>query len=93
MYAGVKPVHMGRTDEGEASLRGEDGSRPKSTPRNREGTAMTLKLRTLIEALMAAVLLSDCGEPISENASSQNSLIEDQQACAVEVAKSPAALA
>ena len=41
---------------------------------------------------MAGVLLSGCGEPKFENAGSRNSLVEDQQACAVEVAKSPAAL-
>ena len=54
---------------------------------------MTLRLRTSAGMLMAAVLLSGCGEPIFENAGSHNSLVEDQQACAVEVAKSPAALA
>ena len=54
---------------------------------------MTLRLCTLTGALMAAVLLSGCSEPIFENAGSHNSLVEDQQACAVEVAKSPAALA
>ena len=54
---------------------------------------MTLRLRTSAGMLMAAVLLSGCGEPIFENAGSHNSLVEDQQACAVEVAMSPAALA
>ena len=54
---------------------------------------MMLRLCTLTGALMAAVLLSGCGEPIFENAGSHNSLVEDQQACAVEVAKSPVALA
>src|SRR5438093_3937120 len=54
---------------------------------------MTLRLRTSAGMLMAAVLLSGCGEPIFENAGSHNSLGEDQQACAVEAAKSPAALA
>ena len=54
---------------------------------------MTLRLCTLTGALMAAVLLSGCGEPIFENAGSRNSLVEDQLACAVEVAKSAAALA
>jgi len=42
---------------------------------------------------MAGVLLSGCGEPKFENASSRHSLDEDRQACAVEMAKSPAALA
>ena len=54
---------------------------------------MTLRLRTLTAALMAAVLLSGCGEPKFENVGSRNSLVEDQQACAAEIAKSPAALA
>jgi len=54
---------------------------------------MTLKLRTLTGALMAAVLLSGCDEPKFENASSRHSLDEDRQACAVEVANSPAGLA
>src|SRR5438445_13657855 len=54
---------------------------------------MTLRLRTSAGMLMAAVLLSGCGEPIFENAGSHNSLVEDQQACAVGVAMSPAALA
>jgi len=42
---------------------------------------------------MAGVLLSGCGEPKFKNVGSRNSLVEDQQACAVEIAKSPAALA
>ena len=50
-----------------------------------------LRLRSLTGALMAGVLLSGCGEPKFENVGSRNSLVEDQQACAVEVAKSPAA--
>jgi len=41
---------------------------------------------------MAAVLLSDCGEPKLENAGSWYSLVEDRKACAVEVVQSSAAL-
>lgn len=77
----------------EPSPRGVEGVPQKSTAYNGDGMTMTLRRRIVTWALMAAVLLSGCGEPICENASSQNSLIEDQQACAVEVAKSPAALA
>ena len=77
----------------DASLRGENGVRRKRTASNGDGTAMTLRLRTLTAALMAAVLLSGCGEPKFENVGSRNSLVEDQQACAAEIAKSPAALA
>jgi hypothetical protein len=44
--------------------------------------------------LVAAVaLLSGCGEPMFDNAGSQNSLLEDREACAKEMEKSPAALA
>ena len=39
------------------------------------------------------VLLAGCGEPVFENAGSQNSLLEDREACAKEMEKSPAALA
>ena len=38
-------------------------------------------------------LLSGCGEPVFENAGSKNSLLEDREACAMEMEKSPAALA
>lgn len=44
--------------------------------------------------VMGLLLLSGgCGEPLFENAGSAKSLPEDRDACAVEVAKSPAALA
>jgi hypothetical protein len=38
-------------------------------------------------------LLTGCGEPMFENAGSQHSLLEDREACAVEIDQSPAALA
>ena len=38
-------------------------------------------------------LLTGCGEPMFENAGSQHSLLEDREACAMELDKSPAALA
>jgi hypothetical protein len=41
----------------------------------------------------AMALLSGCGEPMFENAGSQNSLLEDREACALEIDQSPAALA
>jgi hypothetical protein len=37
--------------------------------------------------------LTGCGEPMFDNAGSQNSLLEDREACAKEMEKSPAALA
>ncbi len=43
--------------------------------------------------LAAMALLSGCGEPMFDNAGSQNSLLEDREACAIEMEKSPAAIA
>jgi hypothetical protein len=43
--------------------------------------------------LGSLLLLAGCGEPAFENAGSQNSLIEDREACAMEINQSPAALA
>ena len=43
--------------------------------------------------LVVMVVLAGCGEPVFENAGSQNSLLEDREACAMEMEKSPAALA
>lgn len=37
--------------------------------------------------------LAACGEPMFENAGSQNSLLEDREACVMEIDQSPAALA
>ena len=41
----------------------------------------------------ALVQLNACGEPMFENAGSRNSLLEDREACAVEINNSPAATA
>ncbi len=41
----------------------------------------------------AMALLSGCGEPMFENAGSQHSLLEDREACAMEIDQSPDALA
>lgn len=41
--------------------------------------------------LFAATVLTACGEPAFENAGSQASLLEDREACAAEIDKSPAA--
>ena len=43
--------------------------------------------------LVGLILLSSCGEPMFENAGSQQSLMEDREACAVEINQTPAALA
>src|SRR5574342_266727 len=42
---------------------------------------------------VAAAVLTGCGEPMFENAGSQHSLLEDREACAVEINQSPSALA
>ena len=41
----------------------------------------------------AMALLAGCGEPMFENVGSPNSLLEDREACAMEMEKSPAAIA
>lgn len=43
--------------------------------------------------MAAMALLAGCGEPMFENAGSQHSLLEDREACAMEIDQSPAALA
>ena len=45
----------------------------------------------LLFSVMAS--LAACGEPMFENAGSQQSLMEDREACAMEINQSPAALA
>jgi hypothetical protein len=52
-----------------------------------------LDLSRAISIMLAVALLSACGEPMFENAGSQNSLPEDREACAMEMEKSPAAIA
>ena len=41
----------------------------------------------------AMASLAACGEPMYDNAGSQHSLLEDREACAMEIDQSPAALA
>lgn len=41
----------------------------------------------------AMLFLAGCGEPMFENAGSQHSLLEDREACAMQIDQSPAALA
>jgi hypothetical protein len=62
---------------------------------NHEGivcpTVLALSRATSI--IFVVVLLAGCGEPMFDNAGSKNSLLEDREACAMEMEKSPAALA
>ncbi|HSQ91206.1 MAG TPA: hypothetical protein VLM19_03420 [Nitrospiraceae bacterium] len=43
--------------------------------------------------MFVMVLLTACGEPMYENAGSPHSLLEDREACTLEIDESPAALA
>ena len=52
-----------------------------------------LDLSRAISIIFVVALLSACGEPMFDNAGSQNSLLEDREACAMEMEKSPAAIA
>jgi hypothetical protein len=54
---------------------------------------VVLVLSRAISIIFVVALLSACGEPMFDNAGSQNSLLEDREACAMELEKSPAALA
>jgi hypothetical protein len=59
---------------------------------NHEGIVV-LDLRRAISIIFVVALLSACGEPMFDNAGSQNSLLEDREACAIEMEKSSAAVA
>ncbi len=52
-----------------------------------------LGLSRTISIFLGTALLSACGEPMFENAGSRNSLVEDRETCAMEMEKSPAAIA
>ena len=43
--------------------------------------------------LLLLLFLAGCGEPMYDNNGSQHSLLEDREACAMEIEQSPAALA
>ena len=52
-----------------------------------------LGLSRAIRLILVVAWLAGCGEPMYDNAGSQNSLLEDREACAMEMEKSPAAMA
>jgi hypothetical protein len=62
---------------------------------NHEGIVCltVLDLSRAISIIFLVALPSGCGEPVFENAGSPNSLLEDREACAMEMEKSPAAIA
>ena len=49
--------------------------------------------RGVLLVFLAVSVFAGCGEPMFENAGSQNSLLEDREACAMEMEKSPAVIA
>ena len=51
----------------------------------------TVRTGSTVALLLSLIVLAGCGEPAFENAGSQASLLEDREACAVEVNNSPAA--
>ena len=52
-----------------------------------------LDLSRAISIMLLVGSLTGCGEPMFENAGSQHSLLEDREACAMEIDQSPEALA
>jgi hypothetical protein len=52
-----------------------------------------LDLNRAISVIFLVGSLSGCGEPMFENAGSQHSLLEDREACTVEMEQTPAAVA
>ncbi len=54
---------------------------------------MVLDLSRAMSIIFLVASLSGCGEPMFENAGSLHSLLEDREACAMEIDQSPEALA
>ena len=54
---------------------------------------MVFVLSRAISIIFVVAWLSACGEPMFDNAGSQHSLLEDREACAMEMEQSPAAIA
>ena len=52
-----------------------------------------LDLSRVISIMFTVVLLAACGQPMFDKAGSPNSLLEDREACVIEMEKSPAAIA
>jgi len=54
---------------------------------------MTMRRKRVPFILLSLLFLAGCGEPMYDNNGSQHSLLEDREACAMEIEQSPAALA
>lgn len=59
--------------------------RLKADPQNERRSALAM--------MLGICILVGCGEPIFENAGSQRTLLEDREACAAELDRSPGAMA
>ena len=53
---------------------------------------MIVRPRHVSVAVLPLLFFGGCGEPVFENAGSPHSLLEDREACAVEIEQSPAAM-
>ena len=54
---------------------------------------MFIKRERVPLTLLSLLFLAGCGEPMYDNNGSQHSLLEDREACAMEIEQSPSALA
>ena len=54
---------------------------------------MIMRRKRIPFTLLSLLFLAGCGEPMYDNNGSQHSLLEDREACAMEIEQSPAALA
>ena len=54
---------------------------------------MAMRRERVPFSLLFLLFLTGCGEPMYDNNGSQHSLLEDREACAMEIEQSPAALA
>ena len=59
----------------------------------RSGKLFTMEPAKMTGVTLTAIALAACGEPMFENAGSQQSLLEVREACAMEIDQSPAAAA
>jgi hypothetical protein len=54
---------------------------------------MIMRRKLIPFTLLSLLFFAGCGEPMYDNNGSQHSLLEDREACAMEIEQSPAALA
>ena len=59
----------------------------------KNGESFEMRGRTGFLKVFALLMLNGCGEPMYDNAGSQHSLLEDREACIVEMEQGPEAVA